>query len=78
MDVCCTDSAFCADASSERYDGRCDAGTKRPYGRATQYQQQANMFGKRKTEIATSEENEGGVRTCLASCTRTHYKYGNR
>ena len=33
---------------------------------------------KRKTEIATGEENEGGVRTCPTSCTRTHHSCKNK
>ena len=54
------------------------AGTKKPYGRATRHQRQAKMHGKRKTEIATGEENEGGVRTCPTSCTRTHHSCTNK
>ena len=48
------------------------AGTKKPCGRATQYQRQAKMFPKRKAEIETGEENKGGMPTYPASCIRTH------
>ena len=48
------------------------AGTKKPRGRATRHQRQAKMLGKRKTEIATGEENKGGVRTCPCIKLHTH------
>ena len=74
----CLYKCDCALALAHPAHGTRVAGTKKPCGRATLHQRQAKMLGKRKTEIATGEENEGGERTCPTSCTRTHHTCKNR
>ena len=69
----CLNRCDCALAFTRPAHGTRVAGTKRPCGMATRHQRQAKILGKRETEIAKGEENEGGVRTCSTSCPRTHH-----